>query len=37
MNATCHALMDAGVEMFGTLVAATVAIPKRIDGGTTTR
>ena len=31
MNATCHALMDAGVEMFGTLVAATVAIPKRID------
>ena len=28
MNATCHALMDAGVEMFGTLVAATVAIPK---------
>ena len=34
MNATCHALMDAGVEMFGTLVAATVAIPKNIDGDT---
>ena len=32
MNATCHALMDAGVEMFGTLVAATVAIPKIIAG-----
>ena len=26
MNATCHALMDAGIPMFGTLVAAAVAV-----------